>query len=157
MTAGRRKLAVTVHIVASLALLGVSAVLLVAGVHAATRDDARAAHSVYSLLRFLTFSLDLPLAATTLVSGVLLGLTSSWGLFRYRWVIVKLVAYAATLIIGLAFISPSLDTMIEVTEDGSVGESHRGSMLIVAAGVQVALLVGAATLGVFKPGGRRRG
>jgi hypothetical protein len=39
---------VTVHVVAALALLGVSTVVLVAGLQAATRDDARDAHAVYS-------------------------------------------------------------------------------------------------------------
>ena len=155
MTEGRRKIAVTVHVVAALALLGVSTVVLVAGVQAATRDDAHDAHAVYSLLRLLTFSLDLPLAAVTLLSGVLLALTSRWGIFRHWWVIAKLAIYGATLIIGLVLISPSLDTMIDVTEAGSSGQSGARSTLVFAAGVQVVILVAAATLGVFKPGGRR--
>ena len=155
MTAGRRNLAVTVHVVAALALLGVSTVVLVAGLQAATRDDARDAHAVYSLLRLLTFSLDLPLAAITVLSGVLLALTSSWGMFRHWWVIAKLGIYGATLVIGLVLISPSLDTMIDVTEAGSPGESGARWTLSVAAGVQVVILVAAATLGVFKPGRRR--
>ena len=152
MTASRRNIAVTVHVVAALALLGVSTVVLVAGLQAATRDDARDAHAVYSLLRLLTFSLDLPLAAITLLSGVLLALTSRWGLFRHWWVIAKLAIYGATLIIGLVLISPSLDTMIDVTEAGNTGESGARSTLIVAAGVQAVILAAAAALGVFKPG-----
>lgn len=155
MTTGRRKSAVTVHVVAALALLGVSTVVLVAGVHAATRGDARDAQAVYSLLRLLTFSLDLPLAAVTLLSGVLLALTSRWGMFRHWWVIAKLAIYGATLVIGLVLIGPSLDTMIDVTEAQRPEESGARSTLVVAAAVQVVILSGAATLGVFKPGGSR--
>jgi hypothetical protein len=154
--ASRRNTAVTVHVVAALALLGVSTVVLVAGIQAATRDDARDAHAVYSLLRLLTFSLDLPLAAITLLSGVLLALTSSWGLFRHWWVIAKLGIYGATLIIGLVLISPSLDTLIDITEAGRSGESGARSTLIVAAGAQAVILAAAAALGVFKPGRSRR-
>jgi uncharacterized membrane protein len=156
MTARRRNIAVTIHIVAALALLGVSTVVLAAGIHAATGDDARDAHAVYELLRLLTFSLDLPLAVLTLVSGVRLALTSSWGLFRHWWVIAKLAIYGTTLVIGLALIGPSIETLRDVTEAGSPGESGARSTLIAAAGVQVVILVGAATLGVFKPGGPRR-
>jgi hypothetical protein len=50
---------------------------------------------------------------------------------------------------------PLFATMIDVTEAGSLGESGARSTLVVAAGVQVVVLVGAATLGVFKPGGSR--
>jgi hypothetical protein len=156
MTARRRNIVVTIHIVTALALLGVSTVVLVAGIHAAASDDARDAHAVYELLRLLTFSLDLPLALLTLVSGVRLALTSSWGLFRHWWVIAKLAIYGATLGIGLLLISPSLDKMLEVTEAGGLGDGGARSTLIAAAGIQVVILLGAATLGVFKPGGRRR-
>jgi hypothetical protein len=156
VTARRRSIGVTIHVVAALALLGVSSVLMVAGLRAATRDDAREAHSIYELLRLLTFSLDLPLAFITLLSGALLALTSIWGMFRYWWVIAKLAIYGATLIIGVVLIGPSLDTLIDVTETGSPRESGARSTLIVAAGVQVVILIGAATLGVFKPGRPRR-
>ena len=156
MTARRRSIAVTVHIVTALALLGVSSVILVAGLRAATRDDAREAHAIYELLALLTVSLDLPLAFMTLLSGVLLALTSRWRLFRYWWVIAKLGIYGLTLIIGLALIRPSLDTLVDAAEAGGPGASGARSTLIVAAGVQVVILVGAATLGVSKPGRPRR-
>lgn len=153
LTARRRNLALTVHVVAAVALLGASTVMLVAGLRAASRDDAQEAHAIYALLRLLTVSLDLPLAAIALLSGVLLALTSSWGIFRYWWVVTKLAIFAATLILGLALISPSIDTMLNVTEAGDPGESGARWTLIAGAGVQVTILLGAATLGVFKPGG----
>jgi hypothetical protein len=154
LTARRRNLALTAHVVAALALLGVSTVVLVASLRAATRDDAQEAHAIYALLRLLTVSLDLPLAAIALLSGVLLALTSSWRIFRYWWVVTKLAIFAATLILGLALISPSVDTMLDVTEVGDPGESGARWTLIAAAGVQVTSLLGAAMLGVFKPGRR---
>jgi hypothetical protein len=70
-------------VVAALALLGASSTLLVAALHAASRDNAQDGHPIYSLLRLLTFSLDVPLALIALASGVLLALTSKWGIFRY--------------------------------------------------------------------------
>jgi hypothetical protein len=71
-------------------------------------------------------------------------------------VIAKLAIYGATLGIGILLISPSLDAMLEVTEAGGLADGGARSTLIAAAGVQVVILIGAATLGVFKPGGPRR-
>jgi hypothetical protein len=156
LTSGRRKLALTVHVVAAVGLSGVSTVLLVAGLHAATRDDPQEAHAIYALLRLLTVSLDLPLASITLLSGVLLALTSGWGILRYWWVVAKLTIFLATLVLGVALIGPSIETLLDVTEAGDPGESGARSRLIAAAGVQVAMLLAAATLGVFKPGRARR-
>jgi hypothetical protein len=59
----------TVHIAAALGLFGVSTVLLVGSLHAATRDDPQDAHATYTLLRLLTFSVDIPLASITLLAG----------------------------------------------------------------------------------------
>ena len=61
----------------------------------------------------------------TLLSGARLALTSRWGLFRHWWVIAKLAIYGATLAIGLVLISPSLDTMLEVTEAGGSQRAAR--------------------------------
>jgi hypothetical protein len=46
--------------------------------------------------------------------------------------------------------------MLDVTEAGDPGESGARWTLIAGAGVQVTILLGAAMLGVFKPGRRAR-
>ena len=150
-----RKIVFTVHIAAALGLFGAALVLLVAGLHAATRNEPQDAHAIYTLLRFLTFSVDLPLAVITLLGGLALALTSKWRIFRYRWVTGKLALYLANLAVGVTLIGPSIDTMIDVTEREPPSESSTRWTLVLLAGAQVALLT-AATLGVLKPG-RRRG
>jgi hypothetical protein len=96
LAGARRKAVLTVHLVAAVALLGASIVLLVTGLYAATRDDPREAHAIYSLLRLLTFSLDVPLAFIALAGGALLALTSKWGIFRHWWVTTKLAILLTT-------------------------------------------------------------
>jgi hypothetical protein len=151
-----RKIVLTVHIVAALGLFGASTVLLVGGLQAATRDDPEEAHAIYSLLRILTFSVDIPLAVITLLGGLTLALTSKWRIFRYWWVIGKLALYLATLTVGITLIGPSIDTMLDVTETGIPSVSSTRWTLVALAGVQVTMLLAAATLGVFKPGGQVR-
>jgi hypothetical protein len=153
----RHKLVLTVHIVAALGLFGASFVLVVAGLHAATRDEASDAQAVYALLRLLTFSVDIPLAVITLLGGLTLALTSKWRLFRYWWVMGKLALYLGTLTVGVTLIGPTIDTMLDVTETSSPGEDSARWTVVLLAGLQATMLLAAATLGVFKPGHARTG
>jgi uncharacterized membrane protein len=126
LSGSRRKAVLTLHIVAALGLLGASTVMVVAALHAATRDDPQDAHAVYDLLRLLTFALDIPLAIVTLLSGLTLALTSAWRIFGDRWLTTKLALYLATVTLGVAVLGPSIDTMLDVTETSSPGRARCG-------------------------------
>lgn len=152
LAGARRRAVLTVHLVAAVALLGASIVLLVAGLYAATRDDPREAHAIYSLLRLMAFSLDVPLAFIALAGGAVLALTSKWGIFRYWWVTTKLAILLTTIVLGATLIGPSINTMLDVTEASNPSASSVRWRLVAVASVQVTLLLGAATLAVFKPG-----
>jgi uncharacterized membrane protein len=153
--ASRRKVVLTVHIAAALSLLGASTVLFVGGLHAASRDDPQEAHGAYTLLRLLTFSVDIPLAIVALLAGLVLAFTSRWRIFGDRWLTAKLALYLATATIGVTLLGPSIDSMLDVTETSSPEESGTRWRPIVLPAVQATMLVAAATLGVFKPGRRR--
>jgi uncharacterized membrane protein len=71
-------------------LLGSIAGLLVAGIRAATRDDLAEAHTIFELMAVLPFALGIPLSFIALGSGILVALTSPWGLFRHWWLTAKL-------------------------------------------------------------------
>ena len=152
LAGGRRKVVLTTHIAAALGLLGASSVLVIGSVHAATRDDASDAHAIYTLLRLLTFSLDIPLAVIALLAGLTLALTSRWRIFGDRWLTTKLALFLATATVGAAFLGPSIDTMLGVTETSDPGASSTRWRPALLAGIQAVMLVTAGTLGVFKPG-----
>jgi uncharacterized membrane protein len=154
LSGSRRKAVLTVHIAAALGLLGASLVLLVGGLQAATRDDPTEAHALYALLRLLTFSVDIPLACITLLSGLTLALTARWRIFGDHWLTAKLALYVATLLVGITLLGPSINTMLDVTETSSPAESGTRWRPSLLAGIQVTLLIAAASLGVFKPGAR---
>jgi hypothetical protein len=90
-----------------------------------------------------------------LLSGVTLALTSTWRIFRDRWLTAKLALYLATLTVGVTLVGSSIDTMLDVTETTNPGVSGTRWMPVLLAGVQGTMLLAAATLGVFKPGTRR--
>jgi hypothetical protein len=144
----------TLHVATSVALLGTTAGLLVAAVHAARLDDARDARAVYELLPSLVFSLGIPLSLLSLVSGVALGLTSRWGVFRHAWVTAKLVALLLTVLTGALLNGPAIDELADATARGETGSSTAWR-LVATTGTQVVLVLGSTALSVFKP--RRRG
>jgi hypothetical protein len=155
LTGSRRKAVLTVHIAAALGLFGASVVLLIGGLRAATREDPGEAHAIYELLRLLTFSVDIPLAVIALLAGLTLALTLKQRIYRYWWVLGKLALYAATVTVGVTIIGPSIDSMLEVTEVDSPAESSTRWTLVVLTGAQIAMVLSAAVLGVFKPGQAR--
>jgi hypothetical protein len=151
----RRKAVLTVPIAAALSLLGASTVLLVGGLHAATRGDPQAAQAVYRLLRLLTFTVDIPLAIITLIAGLVLALTSPWRILGDRWLTTKLIPLPRDRD-ARALLGPSIDTMLDVTETPGPSEIGTRWRPIVLPGMQAAMLTAAATLGVFKPDRRAR-
>jgi hypothetical protein len=142
----------TVHIAAALGLFGVSTVLLVGSLHAATRDDPQDAHATYTLLRLLTFSVDIPLASITLLAGP--------GA-RPNLEVADLPLPVGPSEAGPLHRDPNGRRNpdrpehrhhLDVTEAGSPNDSSTRWALVSQAGAQVTMLT-AATLGVFKPGG----
>jgi hypothetical protein len=143
--ATRRKAILTVHVVASVGLLGVSAGSLVSALFAATAGDPQQAHAVYELMRAVVFRLAIPFAVVALVTGVLLGLSSKWGVFRYAWVRAKLALLVATAAVGAAITGPALDR-------ASTGDGGASTWILVGtASLQVTMLLAATVLSVYKP------
>jgi hypothetical protein len=67
----------TVHVIASVALVGTSAGTLMSALHAATRAVTQQAHALYDLMQLLVYSLGIPCTLIALATGIVLGLTST--------------------------------------------------------------------------------
>jgi hypothetical protein len=80
-----RRSVLTVHITASVGLLGTTAALVAINVRAATTSDPQLAASAYELLTMFASVFGIPLSLTSLATGLLLGLSSKWGVLRYAW------------------------------------------------------------------------
>jgi hypothetical protein len=135
--ASRRKVVLTVHIAAALSLLGASTVLFVGGLHAATRDNPQEARDAHTLLRLLTFSVDIPLAIVALLAGLVFAFTSRWRIFGDRWLTAKLALYLATATIGVTLLGPSIDSMLDwtCTRHSLCGRCVVGVVPVVAMGL----------------------
>jgi uncharacterized membrane protein len=144
----KRRAILTTHIVASVGLLGSVAALVALNVRAATTTDPALAASAYELLTMFSFVFGIPLSFISLISGVVLGLGSKWGVLRYRWVTAKLVLNLSVIVVGAFVIGPQTAAMVD---DGGGSQA-----VLIAAGVwDVVALTLATTLSVFKPGRAR--
>ncbi|PRY44736.1 hypothetical protein [Umezawaea tangerina] len=148
-----RKTVLVAHVVSSGAWIGVDVIstVLVAIGWARSGDDRTAVYQAladYFVVPLLLAGLVAGIVC--LVTGVLLGLATKWGLVRYRWVAVKLVLNVVACVLLLAFLGP-------ITEL-STGEQPLQDIWFVSflATTAMVLLTFAMVLSVFKPWGRVR-
>jgi hypothetical protein len=78
------------------------------------------------------------------------------GIVRHWWVTAKLTLLLAVIGVGATLTGPSIDTMLDFTERCDPSQSSARLTLIAAAAGQVAMLLAATILAVFKPGGQTR-
>jgi hypothetical protein len=143
-----RRAVLTIHIVASVGLLGDVAAVLAVNVRAATTADPAFAHSSYELLEMFSVVFGIPLSFIALITGLTLGLGSKWGVFRYAWVTAKLVLLLSVILAGAFVIGPA-------TAEMSTGGGDAEALLVAAAAWDVLALTAATALSVYKPGRRR--
>src|SRR5437660_415292 len=106
MSPGLRKVALTAHVTSSIGWFGaVSAFLALAlvGMASQDRDLVRAAYLVMGLTNWFVI---VPLAFVSLLTGVVSSLGTRWGLFRYYWVLMKLLITIFATIVLLVHTQP---------------------------------------------------
>jgi hypothetical protein len=153
--AGARRGVLLVHIAAAGSWLGIDVVLAVLVGTALFDADGAAALLALRALQFLVWPL-LVAGVLCLISGVVLGLGSKWGLIRYRWVAVKLVLNVVLVVLVAVLLRPAVADAAELAT-GSTGPVAPpvGDLLFPPIVSTTALLV-AMTLSVVKPWGRIR-
>jgi hypothetical protein len=149
-----RRLLVTIHIATSVALFGTSVELVLSASRAASAETAREANDIYELIRVLTYAIGIPFSFVALASGILLAVTSRWGVFRHWWVTGKLALLVGTLAVGGVLDGPTIDSLRHATTTGHMGAASQRWTLIAAFAAQAAMVFAALTLAVYKPRGR---
>jgi len=148
-----RKLVLTIHIIVSVGLLGDSAGYLAVAIRGAVSSDLSTANLSYQTLRMFALVFGIPLSFAALLTGMLLGLGTKWGVFRYPWVTTKLLLIVSVIAVGAVVLNEGMNAML-------TGRGGAEGQLIAGAAYDVVALTTATVLGVFKPGRRwasRRG
>ncbi|MEO5807019.1 hypothetical protein [Devosia sp.] len=107
----------------------------------------------YLGMNLITWPIIVPLAFLSLLVGVLQSLGTPWGLFRYYWVIAKLVLTVVAVVV-LLIQTPIIGSLAQAAHGGDLTSlaSGRFAMILHSAG-GMAVLVLATILSVYKPRG----
>lgn len=147
-----RKLLLVLHVASSLGFLGAVAAFLALAITGATAPPDLA-YAVYQSMSVVTWQVIVPLASGTLLIGIVQSVGTPWGLFRYYWVIVKLVLTIIAVAV-LMLQTPTIDALALAARGGNL-EGYAGarfSMTLHASGGAIVLLI-ATVLSVYKPRG----
>ena len=94
------KVILTMHIIVSVALIGDSAGYLAIAINAPAVTDSMIDKVPYQILHMLAFVFGIPLSFAALLTGLLLSLSTKWGVFRYPWVTTKLLLTLSVILVG---------------------------------------------------------
>ena len=153
-----RKAALIVHIVSAGAWIGIDvmvAVLVLTG-RFGTSDEVRGL-AYQALATFVVWPM-LASALICLVTGVILGLGTRWGLVRYWWVAVKLVLNLVLCTLIVVALQPGMDEVNEYGRTLADGAPEPAAVtnLFFPPAVSLTALTFATVLAVAKPWGRLR-
>jgi Na+-driven multidrug efflux pump len=153
-----RRATLVTHIVSAGAWIGIDVLVAVLVLTGWFADDPDVRGVAYQALALFVVWPMFTAAVVCLLSGLLLGLGTKWGLVRYWWVAVKLVINVVLCTLVLVALRPGLDEVRvygEVLSDTgrAVGDV---TDLFFPPVVSLLTLTAATVLAVYKPWGRIR-
>jgi hypothetical protein len=155
MTPSVRKLALLAHVICSIGWLGAVAGFLSLAVAGISNANAEIVRASYVAMPPITWWVIVPLAFASFLSGLLLSLGTPWGLFRYYWILAKLLINFLSIPILLLH-TRVIDYMAGVAARGNLSAADLagpGAQLVVTAIAALAALLVATILSVYKPRG----
>jgi hypothetical protein len=153
-----RKALLFVHIVAAGTWIGVDVVVAVLALTGLLSDDPALRGLAYQSLGTFVVEPMLVAGLACLVSGLILGLGTKWGLLRYWWVAVKLVINVVLCTLIIVALRPGAADLVAQGEALGAGIPATGDPagVIFPPIVSLTALSIATLLSVFKPWGRTR-
>ena len=156
MTPRLRKFTLTAHVTSSVGWLGAVVAFLALAVAGLTSRDAQLVRAVYLVAEPITRFVLVPLALASLLTGIVQSLGTTWGLFRYYWVLFKLVLnILATVVLLMYTRTVSYFADVAAQSSGDLAELRSPSFVLHSSGGLLVLLT-ATVLGVYKPRGMTR-
>jgi hypothetical protein len=153
-----RKVALTAHVLASVGWFGAVGGFLALAVAGLAGENEQLVRATYLAMGVIGWFAIVPLSFAALLSGVVLSAGTSWGFFRYYWVVIKLVITVVATLVLLVHMQP-IGALADIATSGSVSGGAlielRTEVVVQAVAALVVLIV-ATALSVYKPPGRTR-
>lgn len=150
-----RKLALSAHLTSSVGWIGTVIAYLGLGVAAVSTDDVGRIRAAWIAMELIGWYVIVPLAVTSLITGLVMALGTKWGLFRHYWVVISffLTLFATAV---LVFHMPTVTSTVAVAKqaEGLALEALGGDLLHPGIGLVILLVV--QVLNIYKPPGMTR-
>jgi hypothetical protein len=149
-----RKLVLAVHLAVSVGWLGAIAAYVPLDVVAATSADATVLRSAYLGMDAIVRYAIVPLALAALLTGVMISVTTRWGLFRHWWVVISFLLTTFATVVLLIETSTISSLAAVAADPASSADRLRslGDTLFHSLG-GLTLLIVVLVLNVYKPTG----
>jgi hypothetical protein len=158
LSPGPRKLALTAHVASSVGWLGAVAGFLVLAIAGLSSDDTHLVRGAYLAMDVIVRFAIVPLAVLSVLTGVIQGLGTQWGLFRHYWVVIKLALTIIATVVLLTELEPIghlADTAARSPLSSGTLRAERTSLVVHSGGGLVVLIV-PTVLSIYKPRGLTR-
>lgn len=157
-TAQTRKLALTVHITASVGWLGAVAAFLALAIAGVTSEDPHRLRALYPAMEMMAWAVIVPAGIASLVTGIVQATGSKWGLLQHYWVVVKLIINVLATAVLLLYMQNIGRLADAAANDQLTGDSYTGlrAQAVLHSAAALIVLLGATVLSVYKPAGRTR-
>ena len=156
-----KKWLLTLHILFSAIMFGVTITFLILSIAAATMTDEGVLKASYTSMHLLAKTSVRASTIGTVVTGILLSLLTHWGFFRYYWIIAKEVLTIFSIGLGMVGIYLwSLKAFTITTAQGMQSVQNPDFLvdrtsLFIGIILQIVSLIAMFILSVFKPWGKR--
>lgn len=154
-----RKTLLVLHLVSGIGWMGLDIALLVLAVTALRTTEAEVVYSSYRAIAIAFPGPVLLLSFSMVLTGILLGWGTHWGLLRSWWVLIKLVLALIMLALVNVSLAPALTGIPGMLSSGLSADELRASLgelpttLLFPPVVSFLMLATAVILSVFKPWG----
>ena len=154
MSPSIRRLALAVHLTASVGWLGAVAAYLALDVIVATSADAGLVRAAWIGMGTIVASVIVPLALGSLVTGLVMALGTKWGLFRQWWVLISFVltCFAIFVLLSETSVVTATATLARDADTSDAALMAAPPTLIHSVGGLIVLLI-IQVLNVSKPRG----
>jgi hypothetical protein len=143
-----RAAVLTIHVAMSVGWLGLDGALVALEVAGLSTANAAVRAGIGAAMAVIACWVLIPVVFASLASGLVLALSTPWGLGRYWWVLAKCGIAGALTAAGLTFLLPQLPSLV------AGGGEPAGIETLIARALALVLLLGATGLSVVKPWGK---
>ncbi len=150
-----RKFALLIHVITSVGWFGAVAAFLALALAGLISPDVQQVQSAYLAMGLITSAVIVPLSLASLLTGLVSSFGTEWGLFRYYWVLLKLILTVVSTFILLVHTQP-ISLLALAAAKGTVFSSDLHGLqiqMLYASGAALLVLVVLTALSVYKPKG----